>query len=96
MRKRVTLTASIRQAATSPFGGVAAARDARVMLTYDASLAWTTLLLLAFGLVMVYSASIAMSEASRTPATARGISSCGTASSSSWAWSPQPSRSRCR
>ncbi|MEO8344962.1 MAG: putative lipid II flippase FtsW [Betaproteobacteria bacterium] len=34
------------------------------MLTYDASLAWTTLLLLAFGLVMVYSASIAMSEAS--------------------------------
>ncbi len=64
MRKRLTLTASIRQAATSPFGGVAAARDARVMLTYDASLAWTTLLLLAFGLVMVYSSSIAMSEAS--------------------------------
>ena len=64
MRKRLTLTASIRQAATSPFGGVAAARDARAMLTYDASLAWTTLLLLAFGLVMVYSASIAMSEAS--------------------------------
>ncbi len=64
MRKRLTLTASIRQAATSPFGGVAAARDARVMLTYDVSLAWTALLLLAFGLVMVYSASIAMSEAS--------------------------------
>ena len=34
------------------------------MLAYDASLAWTALLLLAFGLVMVYSASIAMSEAS--------------------------------
>ncbi len=39
-------------------------RDARVMLAYDASLAWTALILLAFGLVMVYSASIAMSEAS--------------------------------
>jgi len=64
MRKRVTQTASIHQARTAPFTGVAAARDARVMLTYDASLAWTALLLLAFGLVMVYSASIAMSEAS--------------------------------
>ena len=64
MRKRVTQTASIHQAGTAPFTGVAAARDARVMLTYDASLAWTALLLLAFGLVMVYSASIAMSEAS--------------------------------
>ena len=64
MRKRVTQTASIHQAATAPFTSVAAARDARVMLTYDASLAWTALLLLAFGLVMVYSASIAMSEAS--------------------------------
>ena len=64
MRKRVTQTASIRQAATAPFAGAAAARDARVMLAYDASLAWTALLLLAFGLVMVYSASIAMSEAS--------------------------------
>ena len=64
MRKRVTQTASIRQAATAPFAGAAAARDARVLLAYDASLAWTALLLLAFGLVMVYSASIAMSEAS--------------------------------
>ena len=34
------------------------------MLTYDASLAWAALLLLAIGLVMVYSASIAMAEAS--------------------------------
>ncbi|HSQ80910.1 MAG TPA: putative lipid II flippase FtsW [Casimicrobiaceae bacterium] len=34
------------------------------MLTYDVSLAWTALLLLAFGLVMVYSASIATAEAS--------------------------------
>ena len=32
---------------------------------YDRSLAWTALLLLAIGLVMVYSASIATSEASR-------------------------------
>jgi len=64
MRKRLTLTASIRQAATAPFAGGAANRGARTMLAYDVSLAWTALLLLAFGLVMVYSASIAMSEAS--------------------------------
>jgi cell division protein FtsW len=61
MRKRLTLTASLRQV---PFVGGAATRDTRAMLAYDASLAWTALLLLAFGLVMVYSASIAMSEAS--------------------------------
>jgi cell division protein FtsW len=64
MRKRVTLTASIRQAAAAPFGGGVATRGTRAMLVYDASLAWTALLLLAFGLVMVYSASIAMSEVS--------------------------------
>jgi len=64
MRKRVTQTASIRPVATAPFTAIGAGRDARVMLDYDASLAWTALLLLAFGLVMVYSASIAMSEAS--------------------------------
>jgi len=34
------------------------------MASYDASLAWTALLLLAIGLVMVYSASIATAEAS--------------------------------
>src|SRR5690242_19236570 len=34
------------------------------MLAWDVSLGWATLLLLAFGLVMVYSASIAMAEAS--------------------------------
>ena len=34
------------------------------MLAYDASLAWAAILLLAIGLVMVYSASIAMAEAS--------------------------------
>jgi cell division protein FtsW len=64
MRKRVTLTASIRHLATAPFSVAVLARDTRAMLTYDASLAWTSLLLLAFGLVMVYSASIAMAEAS--------------------------------
>jgi cell division protein FtsW len=36
----------------------------RAMPLYDVSLAWTALLLLALGLVMVYSASIAMAEAS--------------------------------
>ena len=46
-------------------GGVAAARrDARALAAYDASLAWTALLLLAIGLVMVYSSSIATAEAS--------------------------------
>src|SRR5690348_5915274 len=34
------------------------------MLAYDVSLTWASLLLLAIGLVMVYSASIAMAEAS--------------------------------
>jgi cell division protein FtsW len=49
--------------ATAP-SWVAQPRATRAMLTYDASLAWAALLLLAFGLVMVYSASIAMAEAS--------------------------------
>ena len=39
-------------------------RDGRTMLIYDTMLAWSALLLLAIGLVMVYSASIAMAEAS--------------------------------
>ena len=39
-------------------------RHPRSMPIYDASLAWAALLLLAIGLVMVYSASIAMAEAS--------------------------------
>jgi len=46
------------------FGAGAPRRDARTMAPYDASLAWTALLLLAIGLVMVYSSSIAMAEAS--------------------------------
>jgi cell division protein FtsW len=44
--------------------GLPAVAPTRAMLAYDASLAWATLLLLAIGLVMVYSASIAMAESS--------------------------------
>jgi cell division protein FtsW len=40
------------------------ARDTRAMLVYDPTLAWAAGLLLALGLVMVYSASIATAEAS--------------------------------
>ena len=40
-------------------------RNPRAMLAWDASLAWTAILLLALGVVMVYSSSIAMAEASR-------------------------------
>jgi cell division protein FtsW len=58
MRKRLTQTASVA-------GRLGAARSAsRSMLAFDVSLAWSTLMLLALGLVMVYSASIAMAEAS--------------------------------
>ena len=57
MRKRLLQSALVRTAGTSRPG-------ARSMLTFDVSLAWATLLLLAIGLVMVYSASIAMAEAS--------------------------------
>ena len=39
-------------------------RNPRTMLVYDASLAWAAILLLAIGVVMVYSASIVMAEAS--------------------------------
>jgi cell division protein FtsW len=42
----------------------AAPRESRGMLAYDPTLAWSALLLLALGLVMVYSASIATAEAS--------------------------------
>ena len=44
--------------------GGAAPRHPRAMPAYDATLAWSALLLLAIGLVMVYSASIAIAEAS--------------------------------
>jgi len=41
----------------------AAPRESRAMPAYDATLAWAALMLLALGLVMVYSASIATAEA---------------------------------
>src|SRR6476661_1569951 len=59
MRKRIIDTASVRKPPLRPLP-----REPRAMLDYDVSLAWSTLLLLALGLVMVYSASIAMAEAS--------------------------------
>jgi cell division protein FtsW len=59
MRKRITATASVRKPPLRPLP-----RDPRTMLAFDVSLAWSALLLLAIGLVMVYSASIAMAEAS--------------------------------
>ena len=47
------------------FGSIGALpRNPRTMLVYDASLAWAAGLLLAIGLVMVYSASIATAEVS--------------------------------
>jgi cell division protein FtsW len=61
MRKRLlaTATAGVGRVPLHPLP-----RDPRAMLTWDVSLAWCTLILLALGLVMVYSASIAMAEAS--------------------------------
>ena len=58
MRKRLLQSATLVRTAG------ASRQGARSMLTFDVSLAWATLLLLAIGLVMVYSASIAMAEAS--------------------------------
>jgi len=59
MRKRITATASVRKPPLRPLP-----REPRTMLSFDVSLAWSALVLLALGLVMVYSASIAMAEAS--------------------------------
>src|SRR5437773_6886738 len=57
MRKRLALTATLRPT-------VQTGRERNSLLIYDSTLAWAGLLLLAIGLVMVYSASIAMAEAS--------------------------------
>jgi cell division protein FtsW len=62
MRKSLTASASASlwdrlRPDTSP-------AKARALAAYDASLAWAVILLLAIGLVMVYSSSIAMAEAS--------------------------------
>ncbi len=62
MRKRVTETANVALTGLFLDGR---ARHPRTMLALDVSLAWSALLLLALGLVMVYSSSIAMAEASR-------------------------------
>ena len=59
MRKRITATALVRKPPLRPLP-----REPRAMLAFDVSLAWSALLLLALGLVMVYSASIPMAEAS--------------------------------
>ncbi len=72
MRKTMTLSGPARiLAALSPTpaavragGSLSSGREARVMHVYDASLAWAALLLLAIGVVMVYSSSIAMAEVS--------------------------------
>ena len=61
MRKRVMATATLGLARV-PLHPLP--RDPRAMLTWDVSLGWCTLILLAFGLVMVYSASIATAELS--------------------------------
>jgi cell division protein FtsW len=69
MRNRVLQTASVAVDTARParpakrISAAAAGRLPRAMMTYDVSLAWTALLLLAIGLVMVYSASIASAEA---------------------------------
>jgi hypothetical protein len=62
MRNRVSETATLSMGRL--FGIAGSRAPSRAMLAYDASLAWATLLLLAIGLVMVYSASIAMAESS--------------------------------
>jgi len=66
MRKDIAATATLPAPgiARGPRSIGALPRHPRTMLAYDATLAWSTLLLLAIGLVMVYSASIAMAEAS--------------------------------
>jgi len=62
VRKRVTETASV--ALTGLFLDGRSPHP-RTMTALDLSLAWSVLILLALGLVMVYSSSIAMAEASR-------------------------------
>ncbi|MEO8977665.1 MAG: FtsW/RodA/SpoVE family cell cycle protein, partial [Casimicrobiaceae bacterium] len=58
----MTETATLRAAPS--FARDAGRERPRAMLDYDVSLAWAALLLLAIGVVMVYSASIASAEAS--------------------------------
>jgi cell division protein FtsW len=66
MRKQLAATATLRPIAVCKALGSLRSlpRNPRTMLPYDVTLAWSSLMLLAIGLVMVYSASIAMAEAS--------------------------------
>ena len=66
MRKEITGTATLKPfGVLKAFGSIGALpRNPRTMLNYDATLAWAALLLLAIGVVMVFSASIAMAEVS--------------------------------
>jgi cell division protein FtsW len=66
MRKEIAATATLGPLSVlRAVGSIGAVpRNPRTMLTYDGTLAWSALLLLAIGLVMVYSSSIAMAEAS--------------------------------
>lgn len=65
MRKHLAATAAFPIATLHSIRALGALpRNPRLMLPYDVSLTWATLLLLAISLVMVYSASIAMAEAS--------------------------------
>jgi cell division protein FtsW len=66
VREAVTSTAMLRPVRSPGRRAALPAlpRNPRAMLAWDASLAWAALLLLAAGLVMVYSASIATAEAS--------------------------------
>ena len=74
MRKALALSGTTRifaalspahgSARTGAASGSSSGREARALQPYDASLAWSALLLLAIGVVMVYSSSIAMAEVS--------------------------------
>ena len=66
MRRDLGATGTLRPfGMLKAFGSIGALpRNPRTMLAYDASLAWAAILLFAIGLVMVYSASIAMAETS--------------------------------
>jgi UDP-N-acetylmuramoylalanine--D-glutamate ligase len=69
---------------------------ARRESSLDQALLWSALLLGAMGLVMVYSASVAMADAERFTGSVRATSSCGTAPTScsaSW-WRRRSSRCR--
>ena len=61
---RKSLTASNPISLFARLAPEPSAAQSRTLAAYDASLTWATLILLAIGIVMVYSSSIAMAEAS--------------------------------